>query len=167
MEIWKKVIGYENYYEVSNYGRIRSIPCYRPFKSGVKVYRQKYLKPSLVNGYERITLYKDKKYVKILVHVLVAKHFIPNPNNYDQINHKDFNRTNNKVDNLEWVNHRMNQVHSLSRRSTSSIYPGVSYCKKNSKWLSKIQHKKKQTYLGYFLTEEEAYQAYLKALESI
>ena len=87
MEIFKEIKGFENY-EVSNYGNIRSLK------------RNIVLRPSIVNGYLHVGLYKDEKRYNKLVHRLVAEAFIPNPYNLPQVNHKDENKLNNFV----WVN---------------------------------------------------------------
>lgn len=90
-EIWKPVVGYEGLYEVSNLGRVRSIR--RNKILNLKKERDGYIRISLCsNGVEK--MYQ--------VHRLVAKAFIPNPDNLPQINHKDEVKSNNVVDNLEW-----------------------------------------------------------------
>lgn len=96
-EIWKDIKGYEGYYQVSNYGNIFG-------KS-----RNKVLKPfSNINGYSRVELC-GKRYV---VHRIVAQHFIPNPVNKPQINHKNGIKTDNRVENLEWCTAKENMQHA-------------------------------------------------------
>ena len=92
------------------------------------------------------------------IHRLVAENFIPNPNNYIQVNHIDGNKENNDVSNLEWCNNRYNSVHY--HKSTS---PGVAITKQG-KYKTKIYLNKKQVYLGTFNTLEEANNAYSIAL---
>lgn len=96
-EIWKPIEEYEGY-EVSSYGRVRS--------------KRKILKPQLTEkGYLRHTIQnKSNK-----VHRLVAQAFLPNPNNYPEVNHKDENKQNNRVDNLEWCSHSQNLLHSRGK----------------------------------------------------
>ena len=90
-EIYRDVVGYEGFYKVSNLGNIYSVK------------RNKVLKPTLIdNGYLQVDLYKDTKHKKFGVHRLVAIAFIPNPDNLPQVNHKDEDKTNNCVYNLEW-----------------------------------------------------------------
>lgn len=101
-EEWKPVIGYEGRYEISNYGRLK-----RLFKG------ERILKNSFSGGYKRHSLFKDKKGVKCFIHRLVAQAFIPNPENKPFINHKDFNRANNNVSNLEWCTSKENTVHCV------------------------------------------------------
>lgn len=95
MEIWKDVADYEDYYQVSNLGRIRNKITHR------------ILKPSKSNGYYHISLrYGSKK--EFLIHRLVAKAFIPNPLNFSYVNHKDENKLNNSAENLEWCTAKYN-----------------------------------------------------------
>lgn len=105
-EIWKDVVGYEGYYQVSNLGRIKSLD--RLGKDGRKL-QSKILKQSNRNGYWRVGLTNQQGTTKSYsVHYLVAIAFIPNPNNLPQVSHKDENNLNNSnicnnnVNNLEW-----------------------------------------------------------------
>lgn len=104
MEVWKNVVGYEDFYQISNYGRIRN-------KNG------HILKPSNTGGYCHISLrYGRKK--EVLIHRLVAEAFIPNPFNYKYVNHKDENKLNNNFENLEWCTAKYNATYgkgSLAR----------------------------------------------------
>lgn len=90
-EIWKPVVGYEGLYEVSNLGKIRNIKLNK-YKSPTKT----------SNGYMRIGLNKNGDGKLFFVHRLVADAFLSNPDNLPCINHKDEDKTNNSVDNLEW-----------------------------------------------------------------
>lgn len=104
-EIWKPILGYENIYEVSNLGRIKSLK--RKDISG-RVIQERFLKfQKDKDGYLLVTLCKNggKKH---RVHKLVAQAFIPNPNYFECINHKDENRANNNMKNLEWCTHEYN-----------------------------------------------------------
>lgn len=99
MEIWKDIKGYEGRYQISNEGRVKSL-------IGSK---EKILKPGLnFHGYEKVTLSKGNKVKAHLVHRLVAQAFIPNPNDYPCINHKDEMKFDNSVDNLEWCTYDYN-----------------------------------------------------------
>lgn len=93
--VWRPIPGYEGFYEVSTSGQIRSVYRYR-----------KVLKPMVSNtGYERVDLFKKRVRKQFSVHRLVALTFIDNPDGKPYVNHKDENKTNNSVDNLEWVSH--------------------------------------------------------------
>lgn len=119
-EKWRAVIGYEGLYEVSNLGNIRSVdkvsrmPCNG--ERATKVVKGKLLKPyESGNGYFKIALVKDGKSRKHFVHRIVADAFLQNPGNCSVVNHIDFNRRNNKVDNLEWCSQRENLLHGTLR----------------------------------------------------
>lgn len=107
-EIWKDIKGYEGLYQVSNLGNIKSLEkeCNASNQFGCKFKvkkKEKILKQHINKfGYKRVTLYKDLKSKNYQVHRLVAEAFITNIDNLSQINHKDENKTNNNVDNLEW-----------------------------------------------------------------
>lgn len=110
-EIWKDIEGYEGLYQVSNIGRVRSLDrwkeqiCSRNSKTTVlHLYKGKILaQPIEFWGYRRVNLSSGKNNCKkFATHRLVAKAFIPNPNNYECVNHKDENKLNNCVENLEW-----------------------------------------------------------------
>lgn len=107
-EEWRPVVGYEKTYEVSNFGEVRSKFSYYS-RGGVFV---KKLKLSKSNGYLRCGLRKHGVIKQYSVHRLVAQAFIPNPNNYSQVNHIDGVKHNNKVENLEWVSPKMNIHHA-------------------------------------------------------
>lgn len=106
-EIWKDIPGYEGLYQASNLGRIRSLH----FRGGKN---QKILTPYNVLGYLRIRIFKDKKQKSIGVHRLIALTFILNPENKPEVNHIDGNKTNNIVENLEWVTASENVTHAFA-----------------------------------------------------
>lgn len=113
--MWKDIIGFENFYEISDKGIVRSKDKIRVDTLGRKrMWKGRVLTPDIApNGYYRITLcnghaVKKQKYI----HRLVAEHFIPNPDNLPQVNHKDGNKLNNKLENLEWVSIQENVIHA-------------------------------------------------------
>lgn len=107
-EIWKDIPDYEGLYQVSNLGRIKSLP-----RNGT-IKKERILKQTLdTTGYLTIGLHKDNKVKKVNVHRLIAKTFIPNINNYNVINHIDGNKTNNKIENLEWCTQSHNAKESI------------------------------------------------------
>lgn len=114
MEKWLSIKGYENLYEVSSEGRVRSL--HNRFKTKSDI-----LKPSIGSrGYLLVTLCKDKKQTSFNIHKLVANAFLPNPNNYPCINHKDEVRTNNSVSNLEWCSYQYNNTYGNRLAKASS-----------------------------------------------
>lgn len=109
-EIWIDISGYEGKYQVSNLGRVRSL-IYKNNANGKIYKREKLLKQFYDrNGYLRVDLKMGKR-KNAQVHRLVALAFIPNPLEKPQVNHKDKDKENNKVDNLEWVTNQENQLH--------------------------------------------------------
>ncbi|HIT38246.1 MAG TPA: HNH endonuclease [Candidatus Onthousia faecipullorum] len=117
-EIWKDIKGYENYYQVSNYGRIKSKARIRKGKQKQFYLTKEKILCAHVNkkrGYVQILLTKEGKQKLYLCHRLVAETFIPNPNNYSEINHIDGNKQNNYVKNLEWCTHSENIKHAYNK----------------------------------------------------
>ena len=104
MEEWRDIPGYEGLYQVSNIGNVRSLN-YNRRKGCIHVLKLGY------SPYANISLCKDGKPKHYLVHRLVAEAFIPNPNNYKEVNHIDEDKTNNKVENLEWCDRSHNINH--------------------------------------------------------
>ena len=107
-EIWKSVEGFEEYYEISNSGKIKSIGKYNTCKKGL-------LKPMTDRcGYKHVQLYSrnNQKFKNISIHRLVALYFVPNPNNYKYVNHIDKNVENNNWTNLEWCTNSYNIAYS-------------------------------------------------------
>lgn len=113
-EIWKNVIGYEGYYEVSNLGNIRSVERKVEGKNNsVRIISGKQMTPQLdLHGYWSILLCKNGKKKMHLLHRLVAEAFVPNPNGYKYVNHKDEHRTNAKAENLEWCTQQYNLTYN-------------------------------------------------------
>lgn len=121
-EIWKDIEGFEGLYQVSNLGRIKSLPKKR---LNCKLPETIIMKPKNTRRYFQVTLIKDKNRKQCLVHRLVAQAFIPNPENKPQVNHIDGNGFNNKVDNLEWCTAQENSSHAwktgLSKTTTKQL----------------------------------------------
>lgn len=115
-EIWKDVVGYENIYEVSNFGRVRTHKNKTTFtkKHGIRHWKQRYLKDKTPNGRDvRVNLWKNGQSKDFLVHRLVGFAFIPLVEGKECINHIDGNPKNNDVSNLEWCNHLENNRHAF------------------------------------------------------
>lgn len=108
-EFWKDVKGYEGLYKVSNLGRVKALERKITYSNGTEHTYPEKLK-SQVNscGYLAVTLCKNGKHKQIKVHRLVAEAFLPNNNNLPQVNHKDENKHNNNVENLEWCSAKYN-----------------------------------------------------------
>lgn len=116
-EVWKDIEGYEELYQVSNLGNVKSL-FFRRSKN------PKLLKPNMYCGYLYVNLCKEGKRLLSSIHRLVAKAFIPNPNNYPVINHKDENKQNNKVDNLEWCTIKYNNNYGTVKERLSKANKG-------------------------------------------
>ena len=114
-EIWKDIDGYEGLYQVSNKGNVKSL----------KWGKERILRPVIDRyGYYYIMLYNDSVRKRFKLHRLVAQAFIPNPENKPQVNHKDENKLNNCVNNLEWSTAKEN-----SNYGTRNERMGYSLCK--------------------------------------
>jgi len=116
MEIWHPCAGYETHYEVSNYGNVRSIErmVAHPL-GGKKIQYGRVLKQGKAsNGYLLVSFCVDKVKSNHSVHRLVARAFISNESNKPQVNHKDGNKHNNHVDNLEWATRSENMKHAYN-----------------------------------------------------
>lgn len=111
-EIWKDIKGYEGLYQVSNFGRVKSL-----------ISKGKILFMSTRSGYFIVNLCKKCKRVSKQVHRLVADAFINNPLNKNIVNHIDFDRKNNNVENLEWCTQKENVIWSSNRMRKHRLKP--------------------------------------------
>lgn len=113
-EIWRDVPNYEHLYEVSNLGNVRSLNKFVKTRgNGRRLIVGRVLKNLCGSGgYYHVSLYKECKQEIISIHRLIAKVFLPNPNNYPVINHIDSNRKNNDLSNLEWCTQKHNLQHA-------------------------------------------------------
>lgn len=103
---WKEIEQYEGKYLISDTGLVKSL-----------LKNKEIILLSSLNtfGYPKVGLFKDGKYKTIPIHRLVAQYFIPNPNNLKTVNHKDGNKLNNNVENLEWMSQKDNTIHSWKK----------------------------------------------------
>lgn len=116
LEIWKDIKNFEGSYQISNTGKVKSLK--RDVFNGCKFITR----PERIikfgdngHGYLFVSLWKNNKPTRMYVHKLVAEAFIPNPNNYKEINHKDENKANNNVYNLEWCDRKYNENYKTKR----------------------------------------------------
>lgn len=127
-EIWKPIEGYEGDYEISNLGRIKSLP--KKWITGTRI-----LKPGITKGYYHVSLYLNNTKTRFFIHRLVAKHFLNNPNKYEIVNHINGVRADNTFSNLEWCTQQQNIIHShwvlkkIIKKvlciDTNTIYPAI------------------------------------------
>ncbi len=112
-EIWKDIIEYEGLYQVSNYGRIRSLETFVNHRYGKRIRKGK-IKTLAVNkgGYHTVNLFKDNETKMLKAHRALMQAFVPNPENKRTVNHKDGNKLNNHISNLEWATHKENNIHA-------------------------------------------------------
>lgn len=120
LEEWKDIPGYEGLYQISNFGRVKSL-----FDNNGKRRDHILSGGNDADGYRLVLLYKDKKRRTKKVHRLVAEAFIPNPNNYPQVNHKDENKSNNNVCNLEWCDCKYNINYGTRSDRSASKRRGI------------------------------------------
>lgn len=129
-EVWKDIEGYEGYYQVSNLGKVRNIKFQRELKACFDSY-----------GYLIVVLSKYGKHRTRTVHRLVAETFIPNTSKLPSVNHKDENKQNNNVDNLEWCDTKYNcnygtRNKQISKRVSKKVMQLSIDGKKIKKWNS-------------------------------
>lgn len=116
-EVWRDIENYEGLYQISNLGRVRSLNYLGHGRVAVLKSR------NCGKGYLKVVLSKDKKPKEWFIHRLVAIAFIPNPHNLPCVNHKDENKLNNIVENLEWCTHKYNANYgtAIQRRVAKMI----------------------------------------------
>lgn len=122
MEVWKDIKGYEGLYQISNFGRVKSLPRMMKNRKCEEIIKTPSVLPK---GYLKVSLCRNGKTKYCFIHRLVAEAFIPNPDNLPCVNHKDCNTSNNNVHNLEWVTYKENNSyknHHLKRNISSALY---------------------------------------------
>jgi len=142
-EEWRSITGYENY-EISNKGRVKNVSKGTVMKGNLSD-----------EGYARVELTDGETRKTLFVHQLVAKAFIPNPDNMPYPDHINNIRNDNRVENLRWSNEKTNNMNRLPMKNTSSRYKGVSL-KKSRVWYATIRN----IHIGCFQNEEDAARAY-------
>jgi hypothetical protein len=170
-EIWLPIPVYELLYEVSNIGRVRSLPReWTIGNGGIRKHNGRILKPNISGcGYLKLNLYKDSKRKTIKVHQLVAMVFLGHiPDGYKiVVDHINENKLDNRVENLQLISNRKNAFRVKNNKGYSSNYKGVSLNKKTNKWVSNIVINNTQVSLGYFSNEKEAAKSYEIAAKNL
>lgn len=153
-EIFKDVPNYNNIYQVSNLGNVKSL----------KFGKEKFLKQSKRTNYMYVVLYKNNKIKTFDIHQLVAMAFldhIPNRKEF-VVDHINNNKLDNRLENLQIISQRQNMTKDL--KIGTSKFVGVYFNKKENKYMSRIYINGKRKYLGLFISEYEASKAYQKEL---
>lgn len=161
-EIWKDIEGYEGYFQISNFGKVKSVQriiWIEGKKPRYKNIRERILKTWKNNsGYEMVALYINGIKKDRTVHRLVARAFIPNENKLPDVNHKNGLKFDNCVENLEWITKGNNEKHK--RQKIQNKKRGVRWHTIAKKWVAEIGVCGKYYYLGLFVDKEAAYNAF-------
>lgn len=153
-EIWRPIVGYEGLYEVSSYGRVRSLDKYVKSKSeSYRLIKGKILIGSITkDGYARCLIRVNGVGRSYFVHKLVADAFLSNPDNLPEVNHRDEDKINNRVDNLEWCDHKYNMNYGTRQerfRNTmleKGHWTGLSKEEYMKKYYQENREKKRELY---------------------
>jgi len=169
-EIWKEVVGYEGSYQISSFGRVKSLSRVIVKGNGVECpFKERMIKPYLGNrGYFVAGLSENGKTKPKKIHQLVAMAFLDHKPDGKQtivVDHIDNNKMNNNVNNLQLISQRENT--SKDQKGGSSSFVGVNWHKNASKWVAKISVNGKRKHLGYFTNELDASKAYQTALKDL
>lgn len=170
-EIWKDIVGFEGLYQVSNYGRIKSLCRLIKNNGGMQRRHERILKQNISNGrYYIVVLCKDGKTYPKLVHRLVAEAYIPNIDNKPVVDHIDTNVKNNCANNLRWVTTKENCLNPLTKEKNSNSKKGHPYYGRNLTEEERAKIRKALT--GIKLSDEhkkklsESHKSSKKSLES-
>lgn len=169
-EEWKDINGYEGLYQVSSFGRVKSLErkCFK--KCGKLHYSKKeFIKKTCVDshGYVKVGLSINGVNRTYNVHQLVSIAFLNHKPQKHRlvVDHIDSDKTNNRLENLQIVTQRFNT--SKSNVTRTSKYTGVSFYKQTNRWVASIYIDGKTKTLGYFLDEYKAHLAYQNALNQM
>ncbi len=142
METWKVIKGYEGLYQISNQGNLRSLDRITKTSYRIRHIKGKTISMVIGNaGYLRSVIYKNGKQQNISLHRIVAETFILNPLNLPQVNHKDGNKTNNRVENLEWVTPSINWHHARKNSLIKNVGETSHRAKLSIKQVREIRQK--------------------------
>ena len=159
METWKDIKNYEGYYQVSNCGRVRSVDRKVLYKSGhVASHKGRVKKISNKTEYRVALLSKNNKQKLFKVSRLVAQAFIDNPHRYSVVNHRDGNKHNDCVENLEWTTTSKNAIHAFENGLSfkKNRVAGVFYEQRRKKWASYLYRDNKNIFIGRYKTFKQA-----------
>lgn len=129
-EEWMDIVGWDGYYKISNKSRIKRLPRKQTDSTGrIQNFREKIIKPTISQGYEHLSLNKNGQPYRYTMHRLMAIHFIPNPENKPEVNHKNGIRSDNELNNLEWSTSSEQKIHAFTKlkRMINGIAPDNSY----------------------------------------
>jgi hypothetical protein len=147
METWRPITGTKGFIEVSNMGRVRSL-----LRGAPRVLKTQ----TDNNGYHRIRVTIEREKMTYKVHREVAKAFLPNPESLPQVNHKDGNKDNNSVENLEWITNRDNAHHAIEHGLWDSVIEGS----------RKENERRKRSVIGYPIDGYCRYQRFESVAEA-
>lgn len=159
-EIWKDVPGYEGYYQVSNFGRARSLNRVLEQSNCTRLMKGKILSPGSDSyGYKTVSLHRNRKCKTNRIHSLVYKSFVnQNIKKGLVIDHINNNHLDNRVENLQLITHRQNISKSnINNKIKTSSYRNVTYRKDRGKWVVRFQINGKLKSFGSYNTEYSAH----------
>jgi len=168
IEIFIDIKGYEGLYQISNLGRVKSLSKLVNNRYGkLSLKKEKILNPTLSNGYPHLHLCKEGKSKTFLVHKLMASNFLNHNEKGNKlvVNHINFIRDDNRLENLEIITNRENT--NLKHIESTSKFTGVSWNKLANKWTSYIRINGVKNHLGYFTDEAQASNAYNLKLSTL
>jgi len=170
-EIWKDIPNYEGYYQVSNYGNVKSLDRLIPNRHGSLTFRKGIiLKQSKTShGYMVVSLCFANKQDSFRVNQLVALGFL-NHKKYDNnfvVDHINNNKLDNRLENLQLLSHRDNVIKSLNKQDAKSKYIGVTKRMNRNCWRARITFNKKSIHIGDYNSENDAYLAYMNKYNEI
>ena len=166
IEEWRPIEGYEGLYEVSSYGRVRSLDRYVKSKGeSYRLHKGRVLSPIKDTGdYLKVDLCCNGKCKTINVHKLVAEAFLPNPDNLPEVNHIDEDKINNRVDNLEWCDRSYNISYGTrtERQKKTNIQNGFWTGLSREEYLKKYYQENKEHRKRYYQEKKDHIKEYYK-----